>query len=105
MTKPDSIAEDGDMALEVQFAQLLQVHQQLLRQFVATELELATTFYERALVDQAAPGGAHAVRRNMENGRRAYRSAIRAMTRSDYGIDSEPEIFERMQKAQSVLKQ
>jgi hypothetical protein len=95
------------MAIDAKFAHLLEIHQDLLRQFVTTELDLAITFCERALtVNQERSGTAtDVVNRNLENGIKAFESASRAISRSGSPIENEPNISERIKKAKSLLSQ
>ena len=95
------------MGSDVNFTRAKETHQELLRQFVTTELELAITFYELAVTARLGSqlnGAADAFHRNVENGQKAYKSAMHAMSRAQGDIGEEPSIANRMRKAESLFK-
>lgn len=99
------------MTRDEQFGRLLEEHQNLLRQFVATELDLALTFCERALSAQHPDGNGRtsvpndAIARNTDNAKKAYSSAMRAMQRSERNIEKDADIAERMDRLRPLFAQ
>lgn len=91
------------------FARLLEEHRAALLQFVATELDLAITFCERALTEQrsaatkTAASSPQIIARNAANAKKAYGSAIRAMKRSEESIEGHSEIVARMDTLKPML--
>jgi hypothetical protein len=96
------------MAAKANFDRLLEQHRDLLRQFAITELDLAVTFCERAAsaMQNDVPANSsqdESRRRNLDNAAKAYDSALRALQRSEEKIDTDPEIAERLRKAETLL--
>jgi hypothetical protein len=97
------------MATDSKFARLMDEHRMLLQQFVATELDLAITFCDRAStvyqsdVGRRALDQEEAFHRNVENARRAYQSALHAIERSDGNIVWNSDVAERMDKLRPML--
>src|SRR5215475_1417772 len=97
------------MTPDTDFVRLMQEHQALLHQFVVIELDLAITFCERALTAyQPYQAGQPAVQddafsRNVDNAKKAYQSAMRAMEHSDENMAENAEVLTRMFKLRPLL--
>ena len=91
----------------------MEQHRLALRQFVITELDLAITFSQRiqtanhsAASDQALePDQKETMHRNLDNAKKAYQSAIRAMERTDENLARDPEVAERLRNVQQTISQ
>jgi hypothetical protein len=88
------------------FVRLMEQHQNLLRQFVATELDLGITFCERALTalhrdDRNSPESAYI--RNADNAKKAYHSAVWGIKRSELNLENDSDIALRMDKLTTLL--
>jgi hypothetical protein len=95
------------MEADPTFARLMEQHQTLLRQFVATELDLGITFCERALTalrrDGKTTSPESAYTRNADNANKAYHSAIWGIKRSELNLENDSDIALRMDKLTTLL--
>jgi hypothetical protein len=80
-----------------QFAELLKKHIEVRFNFVATELDLATTFYERA----TSATDEDTTNRNTKNAVRAYQSALRTL--GNLSLDERPEIAAKLARVAKML--